>query len=159
MTIEFTVPGRPVPMARPRVTAHGTYTPAKCREYKQYVAMMARQAMRHHEPMTGAVHLILQFTFQTPKSWTKVKKACADIVGHTSRPDWDNLAKSVTDAMIGIVYKDDSQIETATVDKRYGESDGVRIVVEEQQDWRDYIDNEFLPRFRFPKTEAGKNAT
>ena len=153
MTIEFTVPGKPVPMARPRVTSHGTYTPQRCRDYKTAVALAAKAAMRGKAPMDGAVHIILQFTFKTPKSWPKVKQACSGIVGHTSRPDWDNLAKSVTDAMIGIVYKDDSQIETASVDKRYGDSDGVRIVVEEQKDWRD-IEKEVLLRFRFPVKEA-----
>ena len=45
MTIEFTVPGRPVPMARPRVTIHGTYTPKECREYKKHVASFALGAM------------------------------------------------------------------------------------------------------------------
>lgn len=156
MTIEFTVLGRPVPMARPRVTAHGTYTPKRCRDYKTAVALAAKAAMKGKEPITGAVHIILQFSFKTPKSWPKNKQAVADIVGHTSRPDWDNLAKSVTDAMNGIVYKDDSQIETATVDKRYGNADGVHVVVEEKKSWQEYIKTNFLSRFRFPTLEEAR---
>lgn len=132
--IEFFVPGKPVPMARPRVTARGTYTPTKSREYKTYVAMMARQAMRHHKPMTGAVSIILQFTFAIPKSWSKKKRAYGCLVGHTSRPDWDNLSKSVTDACIGIVYNDDSQIVRASVEKRYGNKDGVQVVILSEAD-------------------------
>ena len=142
MTIEFTVPGRPVPMARPRVTAHGTYTPKRCRDYKAAVAIAAKAAMQGKEPMEGAVHIILQFTFAIPKSWPKKKRLYGGIVGHTSRPDWDNLSKSVTDACIGIVYNDDSQIVSASVEKRYGDKDGVRIVVEEEVPWERLVDDD-----------------
>lgn len=139
MTIEFTVPGRPVPMARPRVTAHGTYTPKRCRDYKAAVALAAKAAMRGKEPFEGAVHIILQFEFAIPKSWPKIKRLHGGLVGHTSRPDWDNLAKSVTDACVGIVYKDDSQIIGASVEKHYGENEGVRVVVEEELPWESVV--------------------
>jgi Holliday junction resolvase RusA-like endonuclease len=141
MTIEFTVPGRPVPMARPRVTARGTYTPKRCRDYKTAVAIAAKAAMRGKKPLEGAVHIILQFTFLIPKSWPKVKRLNGGLVGHTSRPDWDNLSKSVTDALIGIVYNDDSQIVSASVEKRYGDDEGVRVVVEEEVPWERLVDD------------------
>ena len=139
MTIEFTVPGKPVPMARPRVTMHGTYTPKRCRDYKTAVAIAAKAAMRGKEPFEGAVHIILQFEFAIPKSWPKSKRLHGGLVGHTSRPDWDNLAKSVTDACVGIVYKDDSQIIGASVEKHYGENEGVRVVVEEELPWESVV--------------------
>ena len=114
MTISFTVPGKPVPMARPRVTSHGTYTPAKCKEYKTVVGILAAHAMRkaqaelfEDEPLECYV----RFVFPLPKSR---KNPWA-----TSKPDLDNLYKSVTDGMIGIVYKDDAQIVRATIEKTY----------------------------------------
>ena len=114
MTIEFTVPGRPVPMARPRVTAHGTYTPKTCRIYKHCVESLAKAAMLsndfapfENEPLECRV----KFIFPLPKSR---KNPWA-----TSRPDLDNLYKAVTDAMNGIVYKDDSQIVRASIEKAY----------------------------------------
>ena len=112
MTIEFCVPGRPVPMARPRVTAHGTYTPKECREYKKLVSIMAAQTMKdsmkfENEPLECRV----KFVFFLPKSR---KNPWA-----TSRPDLDNLYKAVTDAMNGIVYRDDSQIVRAIIEKCY----------------------------------------
>lgn len=144
MTIEFTVPGRPVPMARPRVTAHGTYTPKRCRDYKDTVRWVAKQAMKMNggKPLEGALHIILQFTFAIPKSWPKAKRLNGGLVGHTSRPDWDNLSKSVTDACIGVVYNDDSQIVSASVEKRYGDDEGVRVVVEEEVPWERVVGND-----------------
>jgi len=124
MTIEFTVPGRPVPMARPRVTMHGTYTPKDCVAYKKVVAMVARNAMRtadagmfDGEPLECR----LRFVFPLPKSR---KNPWA-----TSRPDLDNLYKSVTDAMNGIVYKDDAQIVRASIEKAYEVNGGGRVEI------------------------------
>jgi hypothetical protein len=37
----------------------------------------------------------------------------------TCRPDWDNFAKSICDALNGMFWKDDSQIVDCRVSKRY----------------------------------------
>jgi Holliday junction resolvase RusA-like endonuclease len=66
----------------------------------------------------------------TPTSWSKKKRESMTGEGMTSRPDIDNLYKSVTDAMNGIVYCDDSQITRALMRKQYNENDsGVLISV------------------------------
>lgn len=112
MTIEFTVHGRPVPMARPRVTMHGTYTPKECRQYKNLVATAAKSVMRDNmmfeaEPLECRVRFIFPLPKTRKNPWA------------TSRPDLDNLYKAVTDSMIGIVYKDDAQIVRAFIEKAY----------------------------------------
>lgn len=114
MMIEFIVPGRPVPMARPRVTMHGTYTPKECREYKNLVAAVAKSVMRGNDYMmfnAEPLECRVRFIFPLPKTR---KNPWA-----TSRPDLDNLYKAVTDSMIGIVYKDDAQIVRASIEKAY----------------------------------------
>lgn len=114
MTIEFVVPGRPVPMARPRVTARGTYTPRECREYKKLVACIAKSVMNGNDYRmfeSGPLECRVRFIFPLPKTR---KNPWA-----TSRPDLDNLYKAVTDAMNGIVYKDDAQIVRASIEKAY----------------------------------------
>ena len=124
MTIEFIVPGKPVPMARPRVTMHGTYTPSVCREYKKVVAMVAKNAMRTADLLlfdNTPLECRVRFVFPLPKSR---KNPWA-----TSRPDLDNLYKSVTDAMNGIVYKDDAQIVRATIEKAYEANGGGRVEI------------------------------
>ena len=136
MTIEFTVPGKPVPMARPRVTMHGTYTPKRCRDYKTSVAIAAKAAMRGKEPLTGAIIVTMCFRFSLPKSWSKAKRQKWENgkVHFLSRPDIDNLYKSVTDALIGIAYKDDSQIVAAQIIKSYADVDEVAVAVIEHDD-------------------------
>lgn len=55
----------------------------------------------------------------------------------TSRPDIDNLYKAVTDALNGIVYRDDSQITRAIMRKQYAETDsGVLISVGRKEDFQ-----------------------
>lgn len=47
----------------------------------------------------------------------------------TARPDIDNLVKAVTDALNGILWKDDSQIVSLSAEKRYGESGRITLLV------------------------------
>lgn len=123
MTIEFTVPGRPVPMARPRVTSHGTYTPKRCRDYKDSVMWVARQAMKGKEPLDGALVCRVELYFDIPKSYTKGRRMAAKY--NTQKPigkntgDTDNHAKAVLDALKGICWNDDSQVTKLIVTKRY----------------------------------------
>ena len=124
MTIKFTVPGRPVPMARPRVTAHGTYTPKRCRDYKAAVALAAKAAMQGKEPMEGALSCDIQLWYAVPKSYTQGKKLAAQHniirpIGRNSG-DADNHAKAIMDACTGIVWRDDSQVVKLSVMKLYG---------------------------------------
>jgi Holliday junction resolvase RusA-like endonuclease len=131
--IEFFVPGKPVPMARPRVTRTGhAYTPKACAEYKAIVAAAAREAMKGREMLTDAVQVRVGFYFPVPKSWRAGKAFAArnGMFPHTARPDLDNLYKAVTDALNGIVYKDDSQIIFCTIGKRYRDKAGVSVRVE-----------------------------
>ena len=46
---------------------------------------------------------------------------------HIYKPDADNLAKFVMDALNGTYYKDDSQVCALHVMKRYGDENSVRV--------------------------------
>lgn len=137
--IEFFVPGKPVPMARPRVTRTGhAYTPKNCADYKSLVAAFARDVMRGKELYDGEVWVEIGFFFPMPKSWSKKKQNKMFGEGITSRPDMDNLYKAVTDAMNGIVYRDDAQITFSLMRKRYTDSrdsGGVLISVGRKEDF------------------------
>ena len=135
--IEFFVPGKPVPMARPRVTRTGhAYTPKNCADYKSLVAAFARDVMRGKELYDGEVWVEISFYFMTPTSWSKKKRETMTGKGVISRPDMDNLYKAVTDALNGIVYRDDSQITRAVMMKQYNENDsGVLITVGRKEDF------------------------
>lgn len=126
MTIEFTVPGRPIPQARPRVTGNGrhTYTPRRSVEYRQAVALCAKSAMRGKEKFLGAVSCDISLGFAVPKSYAKGKRMAAEHniirpVGKNSG-DVDNHAKGIMDALKGICWVDDSQVVRLSVSKWYG---------------------------------------
>ena len=50
---------------------------------------------------------------------------------HTKKPDLDNMAKTVLDALNGLAYIDDSQIYSLTLFKTYSEQPGTHLIIEE----------------------------
>jgi len=115
--ITFTISGVAVPKARPRAAKIGNraviYTPAQTKQFENYVKLVAAQ----HAPkelLTSALDVNLDFLMPRPKSLPlKIKY-------HTKKPDIDNLAKSVLDALEGIIYANDAQVISLEVTKDYG---------------------------------------
>lgn len=95
---EFTVPGQPVPKARPRVVAGRTYTPERTKRAEQRIAEYFKVAYPHLKPTWEPVSLSLTFSLKGLRT-----------------SDWDNLAKLVCDALNGKAWVDDKQIIHATV--------------------------------------------
>lgn len=128
----------PVGKARARVTKFGNYTPKKTRDFEKLVRDLVTLELRRVRPNVplptkDPVRVSIRFSFLTPKSWTK--KKTKELLGrpHASKPDIDNLAKAVTDALLGIVFEDDSQIYELTLIKRWGAEDCVTVFVDEYQ--------------------------
>jgi hypothetical protein len=136
LVVTFTVDGDPVPKGRPRFARRGqfvqTYTDAKTIDYETQVAMRARHAIGSTKPLEGALSVFLYLRYTVPASYSKKRKeACLKGVEYPKRIDIDNVYKSVTDAMNGIVYVDDSQIVEAHIKKVYAEESGANIMVQE----------------------------
>jgi Holliday junction resolvase RusA-like endonuclease len=74
---------------------------------------------------SGPVSLVLVCSMPRPKY---IKK---DAIWHTKKPDIDNLAKAVMDALNGIVWKDDSQICELSAVKIYDVTPGIQLEVTE----------------------------
>ncbi len=116
----FEVPGKPLGKARPKFTKKGhAYTPAKTVNAEVMVATTAHEA--GVRPLDGAVRMEIVAVFPVAKSWTKARKAAA-LAGAAklSKPDSDNIAKLVCDALNGIAYADDAQAYDVHVRKVYG---------------------------------------
>lgn len=77
----------------------------KVRPFRDAVALAARLAMRGRSPLDGPVSASILFAIRRPKSCKQ-----PGYLWRPSRPDIDNLAKSVFDAVRGIVYVDDAKI-------------------------------------------------
>jgi len=115
--ITFTIFGTPIPKARPRATKIGNravmYTPTQTKQFENYVKLVASQ----HAPkelLTSPLSVNLAFFLQRPKSLPK------KIIHHTKKPDIDNLAKSVLDALEGVIYVNDAQVTSLLITKYYG---------------------------------------
>ncbi len=134
----FRVNGIPQGKARPRFTKGGrAYTPAKTRRYEEAVreaALLAAQAQgfAKHDKDTPLEACVTAW-FPVPASWPKKKRAAAlsGALYPTDKPDADNIAKAVLDAVNGIAFHDDKQVVSCTVNKRYTfrDDDTPRVVV------------------------------
>jgi Holliday junction resolvase RusA-like endonuclease len=129
MRIQFSVQTKPVPQARPRFFVRhkgpqhfvGAYDPEQCKTFKEVIAWHAKLKAKEsglREPTTAPI--VISLTFGMGRNGKGAY--------HTKRPDIDNLAKAVKDALKGIIYADDSQIVEAHLYKQYGGSE-VRIEI------------------------------
>lgn len=131
----LTIYGVPVAQGRPkffrRVEHVGAYDPKKSRDYKASIRLQAIEQLRINGAMPplheGA--LTMQVLAYLPRPKTLPKR----VVYHIKRPDADNIAKGVKDAMKGVVYKDDSQIVELLVRKSYGDPPRVVIGIKEAE--------------------------
>lgn len=126
--IKFTVDGTAVPKQRPRISGRQAYTPKKTRDYEERVREAFRSSYHGFMiPVFGRdvpVAAYIEVIQAVPKSWPKTKhrKAVSGEIAPTSRNgDLDNIAKSILDALNGLVYEDDCQVTELTISKRYGE--------------------------------------
>ncbi len=102
--LTFVIPGPPVPWARAR------------RKGKQYFTAPKQEAAKHR--VRAAAHNAAR-----KAGWDLTGKAVGISIhiyarsGQASRPDLDNYAKLVMDAIQGILIKDDCQIVSVTMSK------------------------------------------
>lgn len=124
--VTFDVPGNPVPQPRARISTRGgfgrAYTPGDHKIHAYRAAIAAAAAKAGAAPTDEApLTIIIDFVFVRPKSHCKANgELNPQKALKVPRGDWDNYAKGVQDALIGIAYKDDSQIGKAIVEKSYG---------------------------------------
>lgn len=134
MELQFTVPGEPQGKGRPRFTRQGrAYTPAKTVEYEQRIAGLAEAAMR---PFAGPTALPCYVRVDVhkgiPKSWTRARRIRAlDGLEVPGKPDLDNVAKAVLDALNGVAYADDAQVVKLVVTKAYSMEPRLVVTVKE----------------------------
>jgi Holliday junction resolvase RusA-like endonuclease len=132
MLLKFTINAKAVPKARPRMNKFGSvYTPKKTRDFEQLVAHHAYQYMISNDCklFENAVEAILVIAKKYPQKWSKEKKeqAMNGNVYWTSKPDIDNLEKSVLDGLNGICWLDDSQVVKTQCEKIYSDKDFIKI--------------------------------
>lgn len=117
----------PVPKGRPRFTRTGhAYTPKKTADYEKQI-----REMYFGPCFEGPIYVKLIFNMPIPKSFSKKKReeAGCQRIQYTKKPDLDNLAKAVLDALNGVAFTDDSQIVRLGMEKRYHRLPGVWLEI------------------------------
>ena len=131
-TAQFVILGEPKAKARPRHTKSGiTYTPKETVEYENLVKTSYQYQCKEY--FKGSLKVIINCFFKIPES-ASAKKRQLMIEGKilpAKKPDADNLAKSVCDALNGIAYDDDKQVIDLRVYKRYGEQPKTVVTIRE----------------------------
>lgn len=125
----FTVSGEPEGKARPRVTRNGTYTPPKTQAYEKLVQMSFRTQCPGVFFGDAPLCVYITANFAPPQSATKRKRSrmLSGEIRPTKKPDTDNIAKAICDALNGVAYRDDAQICSLTVQKQYSEMSAVTV--------------------------------
>lgn len=123
--VAFEIPGEPVAFARSGGHGKIRFTPQRQRNFMELVKLVAHRAMDGAAPLDGPVELTIRATYLVPASWPKKRAATAR--WRTSKPDADNLAKIVSDAINEIVFVDDAQVAALVVQKVYGPLAGVTV--------------------------------
>ncbi len=131
----FTLEGKPQGKARVRVLRTGrAYTPEKTKNYERDLRQAYQKNDGDKPPFTGPVNIMIFAFFEPPKSASK-KQREEMLLGHicpTLKPDFDNIAKIVCDALNGVAWLDDKQIVRASVYKFYGEEPRVSVQIMEE---------------------------
>lgn len=114
-----------IPKGRPRLGRGRVYTPSRTVNYEKKVKK-ALQAQFHEDVITSPLHMNIRFYFKKAKS-CKSKYM-------TKRLDLDNLIKSLSDAMNGIVFHDDSQVVSIDALKAYDSHPRIEMTLYEFED-------------------------
>lgn len=133
--LQFFVVGQP--KAQPRVKAFkrgnhaGVYDPGTADGWKLLVGAAAK-ANWNRVQFNGPLRLVLGFFMPRPKGHFNrhgdVRPTAPS--WHESKPDVDNMAKAVMDALTQLqVWRDDSQVVQLEVSKAYGARAGCIVII------------------------------
>ena len=127
--IKFIIDGEPKGKGRPRFTRGGhAYTPQGTVEYENLVRASYIKAGKVY---FSNIPLGMEISayYKIPKSTSKKKRAELLNSRPMKKPDYDNIAKIITDALNGLAYEDDRFIVEASQHKFYAENDNPRVEV------------------------------
>ena len=134
---EFKIPGKVQAKQRPRMNLHNgrVYTPQPTINYENFVKICYGDYANQKgwTPFEHAIRADIKVFMPVPKSDSKKKKdlKLSGKIRPTMKPDNDNIAKSVLDALNGLAYVDDKQIVELKVDKYYGVEPYVHVKLTE----------------------------
>lgn len=138
-TVKFIVPGAPKGKARARtVRGRGgnsfSYTPEQTVLYENLIKCCYRQeanSMIFNDGQPLKVTIIAYYPIVKSTSKKKKQQMLDDLMFPTKKPDIDNIAKSILDALNKLAYRDDTQVVTLHMEKHYADEPRVEVGIEE----------------------------
>ena len=96
------------------------------------IKLMYLESARDMPVYAGAVRLAIEARYIPPLSWPRKKResALAGEVPKDSKPDLDNVIKSVKDGLNRVAWLDDRQVVELSATKRYAPEDVLIIRIE-----------------------------
>lgn len=135
MKYEFEVPGKITGKGRPRVntTTAIAYTPTKTKEYEELVKQYFIIKNRGVKPLEGRISVTIKAYFGIPKNASKKQREemLNNNISPVKKPDIDNIAKIILDALNKLAFNDDNQIIKLSIEKVYSEEEKVSVLIEE----------------------------
>lgn len=137
MQLTFKIPNAPVAKGRPRFRIFkgfvSSYTPSKTREAEKAIEDIFKESYPDfNKPLSGPLRIKIYFYMPVPASLSKKKReAILAQQMHIKKPDCDNLAKTVCDALNGVVWEDDSQVCEMYITKRYALTPCTYVCIED----------------------------
>lgn len=135
----FTVPGKPQGKARartfynPKTKGMSSMTPEKTVLYENLISTCYLQEAGEERFSDDAyLKVRIQAFYEIPKSSTKTKKAAmaSGEILPDKKPDIDNIAKAVLDALNEVAYRDDTQVVELQMRKKYSDRPRLEICIE-----------------------------
>ena len=138
MRIEFDVPGEPRGKERHRTGKYGIYTPSKTVKYEKEIQKNFRPKwlFKSVVPFSAKQPLavVIKAYYKIPKTASKADRAKMqnNQLLPTKKPDADNIAKVVMDALNGVAWKDDAQVVYLRVMKFYAPDEPyIHVILED----------------------------
>ena len=138
--ISFEILGRPQGKGRPRFARRGkfvtTYTPQKTADYEELVRQSFLTQLGNQpridedvEEVNLSAKIIAHFKPNKTETKKRAKYLVENKIGFNKKPDCDNIAKIILDALNGIAFKDDNSVTELEVIKIYDEEDKVEVEI------------------------------
>lgn len=134
--MDFEIMGAPVGKSRPRFSTLNGFARAIKVEadvtYENMVQLMFKlNKPADYDLFDKPVSVRIEAYFPVPKSFSNKRagKALAGEIAPTKKPDADNIAKIICDALNGVAYMDDTQVIELTVVKKYAKEPKVKVSI------------------------------
>jgi Holliday junction resolvase RusA-like endonuclease len=124
--------GEPMGKQRPRVCKGHAYTPEQTRNYE---ALVKISWLKEPKKYKGYIRADIRAYYKIPKGTSKVEENAMRnaVIRPSKKPDLDNVAKIILDALNGMAYDDDKQVVELHIDKYYSATPRVEVELAEIQ--------------------------